>query len=110
MFRKSCTRAGGLNDEAISAIVNEKRQLLRRTPALAFHEAEGGLAEVGGLGELKHWLRDRRRAFVEIEQGERAGVGRVALSHADFRPVVAGEPGKPHVVDIAEEGVVLADL
>ena len=68
VFRKSYARAGGLNDEAISSIVNEKRQLLRRTPALSFHEADGGLAEVGGLGELKHWLRDRRRAFGQDAQ------------------------------------------
>ena len=65
VFRKACTMAGGLNEEAISGIVREKRQLLRRTPALSFHEADGGLGEVGGLGELKHWLRERRRAFSE---------------------------------------------
>jgi SpoVK/Ycf46/Vps4 family AAA+-type ATPase len=63
VFRKSCTLAGGLNEEAIAEIVREKRQALRRTKALAFHETDSSLDDVGGMGELKHWLRDRRRAF-----------------------------------------------
>ncbi|MFQ5515199.1 MAG: AAA family ATPase [Myxococcota bacterium] len=63
VFRKACTLAGGLNERAIAGIVREKRQALRRTPALAFHDDETDLAQVGGLGELKRWLRERRRAF-----------------------------------------------
>ncbi|MEE8314256.1 MAG: AAA family ATPase [Myxococcota bacterium] len=65
VFRKACTRAKGLNDAAVACIVREKRAALRRTPALTFHETEADLAAVGGLGELKHWLRDRRRTFGE---------------------------------------------
>jgi len=63
VFRKACGRAGGLNEAAVVEIVREKRQALGRTPALSFHEAEAGLNQVGGLGELKLWLRERRRAF-----------------------------------------------
>ena len=63
VFRKSCALAGGLNEKAVSLIVREKRQALRRTPALMFHESAAGLEDVGGLGELKRWLRERRRAF-----------------------------------------------
>jgi ATP-dependent 26S proteasome regulatory subunit len=63
VFRKGCSRAGGLNDAAVAEIVREKRQALARTSALSFHEFDGGLGDVGGLGELKRWLRDRRRAF-----------------------------------------------
>ena len=63
VFRKACAIAGGLNEKAISWIVREKRQALRRSHALSFHEAGSGMAEVGGLGELKRWLDERRRAF-----------------------------------------------
>ncbi len=63
VFRKSCYRAGGLNDAGVAEIVREKRRALGRTSALSFHQFDGGLAEVGGLGELKRWLRDRRRSF-----------------------------------------------
>ena len=65
VFRKSCALAGGLNEKAVQGIVREKRQALRRTPALSFHEPSAGLDDVGGLGELKRWLRERRRAFGE---------------------------------------------
>ena len=65
VLRKACSLAGGLNDATASHIVGEKRQVLRRTPALTFHDDGEGLEHVGGLGELKHWLRDRRQAFGE---------------------------------------------
>ncbi len=64
VLRKACLSAGGsLNQKAIDQIVREKRQALRRTPALEFCDAAPHLGEVGGLGELKRWLQDRRRAF-----------------------------------------------
>jgi AAA+ superfamily predicted ATPase len=61
--RKACTESGKLDASAVSLIVQHKRAALRRTPALSFHEPESGLAGVGGVGELKRWLRERRRAF-----------------------------------------------
>ncbi len=63
VFRKAVAQAGGVNDGAAACIVREKRQALRRTPALSFHDTDTGLEEVGGLGELKRWLAERRRAF-----------------------------------------------
>jgi len=63
VLRKALAVGNGLTHEAVACIVREKRQALRRTPALSFHEAETGLADVGGLGELKRWLQERRRAF-----------------------------------------------
>jgi hypothetical protein len=63
VFRKAHRLAGGVNESALEIIVHEKRRALRRTPSLGFHEGQAGLAEVGGLGELKHWLGERKRAF-----------------------------------------------
>ena len=65
VFRKACGAAGRLDADAVAEIVRDKRRALRRTPALAFHDSELGLGEVGGLGELKRWLAERRRAFGE---------------------------------------------
>jgi len=63
VFRRACRSAGGLNQAAVEDIVREKRRALRRTPALSFHEDDAGMAQVGGLSELKRWLVERQRAF-----------------------------------------------
>jgi AAA+ superfamily predicted ATPase len=65
VFRRACAGAGGLDAAAVAEIVRDKRRALRRTPALGFHDTEAGLEDVGGLGELKRWLAERRRAFGE---------------------------------------------
>jgi SpoVK/Ycf46/Vps4 family AAA+-type ATPase len=49
----------------VAEIVRDKRRALHRTPALTFLDDETGLADVGGLGELKSWLAERRRAFTD---------------------------------------------
>jgi ATP-dependent 26S proteasome regulatory subunit len=63
VLRRACRVAGALDEKAVQEIVREKRRALRRTPALAFHEASADLAQIGGLSELKRWLVERRRAF-----------------------------------------------
>jgi hypothetical protein len=65
IFNMACLQARQLDAEAVRLVVKEKGQALRRTPALTFHEPTSGLGEVGGLGELKRWLAERRRAFGE---------------------------------------------
>jgi len=60
VLRKACRMAGGLNEEAVGIIVREKRRALRRTPSLTFHDEQGGLAEVGGLGEILNQDGDLR--------------------------------------------------
>jgi AAA+ superfamily predicted ATPase len=69
VFRKAWMANGAIDNRTVSEIIREKRQALRRTPALTFHDASAALADVGGLGELKHWLRERRRAFGEEARG-----------------------------------------
>ncbi len=63
VFRKAIRVLGGLSEGVPEVIVREKRRALHRTPSLTFHEDHGGLGEVGGLGELKQWLGERRSAF-----------------------------------------------
>ena len=63
VLRKACHVTNGLTDETAAHIVREKRQALRRTPSLTYHDADDRLASVGGMNELKRWLGERRRAF-----------------------------------------------
>jgi hypothetical protein len=64
-FRKAWLAAGKAGSEMPALIGREKRQALHRTPALSFHEGSEGLGDVGGLSDLKAWLRQRREAFGE---------------------------------------------
>ena len=63
VFRKAWLTSGAVDDAMVATIVREKQKALRRTPALSFHDAQDDLSAIGGLGELKRWLRERRRAF-----------------------------------------------
>ncbi len=63
VFRKARIATKSIGEAAVAEIVREKRKALRRVPALSFHDTDEDLAQVGGLGELKRWLRERRRAF-----------------------------------------------
>src|SRR5262249_54178974 len=62
-LRKAWLAAGGLDGGAVAHVLREKQKALRRVPALSFQDASEDLAQVGGLGELKRWLAERRRAF-----------------------------------------------
>jgi SpoVK/Ycf46/Vps4 family AAA+-type ATPase len=63
VFRKACSHTGGLVEATVDEVVREKRRVLGRTAALSFHEDDSALNDVGGLSELKKWLRERGRAF-----------------------------------------------
>jgi MoxR-like ATPase len=65
VLRKALRMAGAFDANAVAQIVRDKRRALHRTPALTFLDDETGLSDVGGLGELKTWLAERRRAFTD---------------------------------------------
>ncbi|MGF1509583.1 MAG: AAA family ATPase [Myxococcota bacterium] len=62
-FRKVIVLRKGLRESDLGLVVQEKRAALRSADALDFHDLGPGLADVGGLGELKRWLQARTRAF-----------------------------------------------
>ncbi|MDG2049962.1 MAG: AAA family ATPase, partial [Myxococcota bacterium] len=63
VLRRSTEATQGLGPDTAHAIAGAKREALRRSPALQFYEPGPGLGAIGGLDELKAWLRERRRAF-----------------------------------------------
>jgi SpoVK/Ycf46/Vps4 family AAA+-type ATPase len=46
--------------EIVTDVLEEKKSLLKRTEMVEFVEASDNMASVGGLENLKHWLRQRR--------------------------------------------------
>ena len=51
-----------LPGDPTQAVLAEKRRLLRRSAALDCLDPESGLESVGGMDELKRWLRERERS------------------------------------------------
>jgi len=61
-FAKSLVMTHGLD---LDVILAEKQHLLRRSRALEYFHAPEDFNFVGGMGELKEWLRKRGSAFSE---------------------------------------------
>lgn len=63
VFAKAIVTDGSLSDADIDFVMREKKELIRDIEALEFTEASETPESVGGLGELKHWLNLREKAF-----------------------------------------------
>lgn len=65
VYRKAQVTAGRLTEEEVGVVLSEKKQLIRRNGILEYIEEDETLDSVGGLEELKHWLKQRSDAFTE---------------------------------------------
>jgi SpoVK/Ycf46/Vps4 family AAA+-type ATPase len=65
VYRKAYVKAGQLTEEEVNIILSEKKQLIRRNGILEYMEEDETLSAVGGLEELKKWLKQRSNAFTE---------------------------------------------
>lgn len=54
---------GKLGPEDARMVSDEKKQIIRKTGLLEYCETQVGLGEVGGVENLKEWLRKRKKAF-----------------------------------------------
>lgn len=65
VYRKAYVKAGRLTEGEVDIVLSEKKQLIRRNGILEYIEEDETLDSVGGLEELKRWLRQRSNAFTE---------------------------------------------
>lgn len=65
VYRKAQVTAGRLTEAEVDIVLSEKKQLIRRNGILEYIEEDETIDAVGGLEELKHWLRQRSNAFTE---------------------------------------------
>jgi ATP-dependent 26S proteasome regulatory subunit len=65
VYRKAKVVTGQLTEAEVDIVLSEKKQLIRRNGILEFMEVDDTLNSVGGLEELKHWLKQRSNAFTE---------------------------------------------
>ena len=54
-----------VDETDIDGVLEEKKQAIRQTGILEFFTAKESLKNVGGLENLKHWVRMRKDAFTE---------------------------------------------
>jgi len=64
-FSKAMVLAGESGTLDAAVVLSEKKQVIRKTQALEFHEAQTDWAQIGGLEKLKSWLQTRGAAFSE---------------------------------------------
>src|SRR5690606_29642250 len=64
-FAKAIANNQRLDVDDIHLVMDEKRQVVRKSGLLEFFPVDQGLADVGGLDALKVWLQRRQRAFGE---------------------------------------------
>lgn len=64
-FAKGFVLNPSLEEFDIQVILNEKKQIIRKTGMLEFYEASEDLTGIGGLAYLKDWLQKRGGAFTE---------------------------------------------
>jgi hypothetical protein len=64
-FAKAIANDGVLDKDDIRLVLDEKRQVIRKSGLLEFVSVEQDLGHVGGLDELKGWLNGRTGAFGE---------------------------------------------
>lgn len=65
VIRRGLAATGGLDESVIDLVLEEKRQVIRRTGVLEFISADDELDDIGGLHGLKVWLERRALAFSE---------------------------------------------
>jgi SpoVK/Ycf46/Vps4 family AAA+-type ATPase len=65
VVRQGLAATGSLDEAIIDRVLEEKRQVIRRTAVLEFIHAAEDMDDIGGLHGLKSWLERRAMAFTE---------------------------------------------
>jgi SpoVK/Ycf46/Vps4 family AAA+-type ATPase len=64
-FAKAIAHDGRLSKDDVPRVLDEKRQVIRKSGLLEYHAPDQRLGDVGGLAALKGWLQRRAGAFGE---------------------------------------------
>lgn len=64
-FARAIVESGTLNIFSIDAILEEKKQIIKKTGILEYIQADIGIDDVGGLDNLKKWLKKRNKSWLD---------------------------------------------
>lgn len=65
VFAKTLITKGRIDARDIAVILEEKKQIIRKSGLLEYYEAQESFDHIGGLDHLKNWLMKRSLAFSE---------------------------------------------
>lgn len=65
VFAKAMVSSSSFEENDIPLIISEKKQIIRKTGLLEYYDLIESIKNVGGLDNLKTWLRERSYAFTE---------------------------------------------
>ncbi|MBI5443095.1 MAG: AAA family ATPase [Deltaproteobacteria bacterium] len=65
VFVKSILKHQVLDQSAIPLVLSEKQKIIRKDEVLEFFPAREKISDIGGLDNLKEWLKKRDKAFSE---------------------------------------------
>ncbi len=63
VFARALVLHSGLSEASVSVVLEEKRQIIRKSGILEYYEARDDFSQIGGLDILKDWLWKRSFAF-----------------------------------------------
>jgi ATP-dependent 26S proteasome regulatory subunit len=63
VFAKTLVKTGGISEEDVPIILSEKEQIIRKSGMLEYYRASEAFENVGGMANLKDWLRKRKAAL-----------------------------------------------
>lgn len=64
-FSRAIVQNHGLDNEAINIIFDEKNQVIKKTGILEFIESNLNIEDIGGLENLKSWLKKRNNSWLD---------------------------------------------
>lgn len=67
-FARAMVEDGKLSIEDVEVILEEKEQIIKKTGILEFVNSSFNMKDVGGLENLKRWLRKRDKSWLESAQ------------------------------------------
>ena len=68
ILSKALARSGKISLDDLQLVLEEKKQVIRKTQVLEFFNAEETMGSIGGMDVLKSWIITRGMAFSEQAQ------------------------------------------
>ena len=82
ILSKALARSGKISLDDLQLVLEEKKQVIRKTQVLEFFNAEETMGSIGGMDVLKSWIVTRGMAF--SEQAQQFGLPMFILSQSGF--------------------------